>query len=63
MSVCTSTSALGRLLRGLVGADVPVGTLVRADDAEERELDIGMNRGDLRPMDYIGTVIREGLPP
>ena len=62
MSVCTSTSALGRCSVAL-WQRMPVRTLVRADDAEERELDIGMNRGDLRPMDYIGTVIREGLPP
>jgi hypothetical protein len=51
------------LLRGLAAADVPVGTLVRADDAEERELIIAMNRGDLRPLDRFGSVVREGLPP
>jgi hypothetical protein len=51
------------LLRGVAAADVPVGTLVRADDAEEREVIIGMNRGDLKLLDRFGSVVREGLPP
>jgi hypothetical protein len=49
------------LLRGLQATAVPVGTLVRADDAEEREMVIGMNRGDLQPVSRFGNVVRDGL--
>ncbi len=49
------------LLRGLTAGAVPVGTLISAVDAEERELIVGINRGDLQRVSRFGTVVREGL--